>query len=335
MIPFTQLEQHFTKLSISHLPTPLEYAARMSSLLGIELMIKRDDCTGLAGGGNKTRKLEYLLADAQQQQADTLITIGGIQSNHARQTAAAAAKFGFDCELILQDVAGTPSDSYANNGNILLDSLCGATLHRLGVDDDGQQWAEQRFQTLQAAGKRPYLIPVGGSNVIGSLGYVQCAYELLQQLKQQQYQVDQIIVATGSAGTQAGLLAGLIAAESDIPVLGINVSRAATEQNLLVSQLLRQVLQTLQLDPALAADRVHTNGDYYGPGYGISTPASEAAIKLLAQREGILLDPVYTGKAMAGLIDLVNTGQLATNSKVLFLHTGGSQALFAYRACFN
>jgi L-cysteate sulfo-lyase len=335
MIPFTQLEQLFTKLSISHQPTPLEYAARMSSLLGIELMIKRDDCTGLAGGGNKTRKLEYLLGDAQQQQADTLITIGGIQSNHARQTAAAAAKFGFDCELILQDVAGAPSDSYANNGNILLDSLCGATLHRLSVNDDCQQLAQQRIQALHLAGKRPYFIPIGGSNVIGSMGYVQCAYELLQQLKQQQYKVDQIIVATGSAGTQAGLLAGLIAAGSDIPVLGINVSRPAAEQNQLVSQLLRQVLQTLQLDPALAIDRVQTNGNYYGPGYGISTSASEAAIKALAQREGILLDPVYTGKAMAGLIDLVNTGQLAANSKVLFLHTGGSQALFAYRSCFN
>ncbi|CAM3927618.1 D-cysteine desulfhydrase family protein [Rheinheimera salexigens] len=335
MIPFAQLSQNFTKLVLSHQPTPLEVAARMSSLLGIKLLIKRDDCTGLAGGGNKTRKLEYLLADAQKHQADTLITIGGIQSNHARQTAAAAAKFGFDCELILQDVAGAPTDNYSENGNILLNSLCGATVHKLSINDDCQQFAQQRINELTSTGKKPYLIPIGGSNVIGSMGYVQCAYELVQQINQQQHRVDHIVLATGSAGTQAGLLAGLIAADSDIPVLGINVSRPVTEQNPLVEQLLRQVLQALQLDPALAKNRVHTNGDYYGEGYGISSSVSESAIKLLAQQEGLLLDPVYTGKAMAGLIDLVHSGQLKPNSTVLFLHTGGSQALFAYRSCFN
>jgi D-cysteine desulfhydrase/L-cysteate sulfo-lyase len=322
------------RLTISHQPTPLEVAPRLSAHLGCEIFIKRDDCTGLAGGGNKARKLEYLLADAKYHGADILLTIGGLQSNHARQTAAAAAKFGFDCELILQDVAGTPKTNYQDNGNLLIDQLCGAQIHHLRLEDDCQAFAAARIAALKAEGRKPYLIPIGGSNVIGSLGYVRCAQELLQQIREQEMQVDQIVMATGSAGTQAGLLAGLILEYATIPVLGINVSRPQHAQETMVTELLQNTLLYLGRDPVLAYGRVHTNGDYFGTGYGIPTSEMQQAVRLCAQLEGLLIDPVYTGKAMAGLMDLCAKGVIAQGSRVLFLHTGGSQALFAYQEIF-
>lgn len=322
------------RISISHAPTPLEFAPNLSKTLGCQLFFKRDDCTGLAGGGNKTRKLEYLLADAKQQQADTLVTIGGLQSNHARQTAAAAAKFGYACELVLQEVAGTPEADYHNNGNLLLDQLFGAKLHLLKLSEDCTAYTAALMARLEREGKRPYLIPIGGSNAIGSLGYVRCAIEILQQLEQKKIQIDQIVLASGSAGTQAGLLAGLIATQSDIPVLGITVSRSGEAQQALVDSLLREILTQLGLDPTLANGRVFANGNYYGAGYGIPTESMIAAVKQTAQLEGLLLDPVYTGKAMAGLMDLCAQGVIAPGSRLLFLHTGGSQGLFAYREIF-
>lgn len=320
---------------ISHQPTPLEGAPRLSKQLGIELFIKRDDCTGLAGGGNKTRKLEYLLADARAQGADTLVTIGGLQSNHARQTAAAAARFGFDCELVLQQVAGTPVTDYANNGNMLLNQLCAAKIHQLPLQQDPLSYAQQLCQQLQQQGKTPYLIPVGGSNVTGSLGYVRCALEIVEQLEQSGQWPDQIVVATGSAGTQAGLLGGLLLAGISIPVLGITVSRPAAEQIALVTGLLQQLLPVLGLQPSVASDIVLANGDYYGPAYGVATPAGIQAVQRLASTEGVLLDPVYTGKAMAGLIDLTHKGVIAQGNRQLFIHTGGSQALAAYASVFQ
>jgi L-cysteate sulfo-lyase len=324
-----------SRLVISHGPTPFEYAPRLSNFLDTQLFIKRDDCTGLAGGGNKTRKLEYLLADAKNKQADTLITIGGLQSNHARQTAAAAAKFGFACELVLQDVAGTPKTNYHDNGNMLLDQLCGAQIHLLRLQQDCSAYAAELMARLTSEGKRPYLIPIGGSNVIGSLGYVRCALEILQQLRNENQTIDQIVLATGSAGTQAGLLAGLIMAGSAIPVLGICVSRSGVAQQTLVSGLLQELLSYLGLDPALAEGRVFANGDYYGEGYGMATASMVSAVKQCAQLEGLLLDPVYTGKGMAGLIDLCQQGVIAQGSRQMFLHTGGSPGLFAYQEEFK
>ncbi|BBB31613.1 D-cysteine desulfhydrase [Neptunomonas japonica] len=321
----------FPRMVISHGPTPLEAMPRLSQALGCNLFIKRDDCTGLAGGGNKTRKLEYLLAAARDAGADTLITIGGLQSNHARQTAAAAAKFGFACELVLEDVEGTPKQDYYNNGNILLDKLFGATIHAVAEGVDSVAFADQLMARLIDAGKKPYLIPVGGSNEVGSLGYVRCANEILAQIVEQGITVDQIVLASGSAGTQAGLLAGLIAAGADIPVLGIAVSRDTQAQQALVQALLEKTLQHMGLDPALANGRVIADGGYYGAGYGITTPATIEAVKMSAEQEGVLLDPVYTGKGMAGLIDKCRTGAFSAKQNVLFLHTGGSQGLFAYR----
>ncbi|MEP1742914.1 MAG: D-cysteine desulfhydrase family protein [Kangiellaceae bacterium] len=342
--------KHIPRIKLTHSPTPLEYAPRLSELLGIELWIKRDDCTGLGGGGNKTRKLEFLLADAQSKCADTLVTLGGIQSNHARQTAAAAAKFGFDCELVLQAVEGTPRSNYMNNGNILLDKLFGSKIHTLSDDQDIEEFAQGLMQQLSDHGKLPYLIPIGGSNSIGSLGYVQCVYELLDQLSTDAIECseedqngrvnfDRIILATGSAGTQAGLLAGLIATNDQTEVLGINVSRPSSEQDPLVYQLLKQVMADLNFDPKKVSEsmlraRVKTNGDYYGEGYGQVTEAMLEAVKTCAELEGLLLDPVYSGKAMAGLFDLCRKGEIAAGSRVMFLHTGGSVGLFAYQEAF-
>jgi len=322
------------RVNITHTPTLLERLPRLSNELGCNLFVKRDDCTGLAGGGNKARKLEYLIADAQQQGADILVTVGGFQSNHARQTAAAAAKFGFDCELILEDVVGTPKADYYNNGNMLLDGLLGAKDHRLTPDEDCNDYAEALIDRLKSEGRKPYFIPMGGSNVIGSLGYVRCANEILQQVVTENIQIDQIVLATGSAGTQAGLLAGLIAANVDIPVLGITVSRTTEDQQQLVDTLLRKILSHLGINPNKAQGRVVTNGHYYGEGYGIPTSSMITAVKRCAKLEGLLLDPVYTGKAMAGIIDLCAKGVIEKNSHQLFLHTGGSQGLFGYREIF-
>jgi L-cysteate sulfo-lyase len=322
------------RVEIIHSPTPLEFAARLSADLNCKVFFKRDDCTGLAGGGNKARKLEYLLADAQQQGADTLVTVGGLQSNHARQSAAAAAKFGYSCELVLEDVAGTPKSDYYQNGNVLLDNLFGARLHRLALGDDLHVYTQRLMEKLIDEGRKPYLIPLGGSNVIGAYGYVRCADEILQQLASQDLYVDQIVLATGSAGTQAGLIAGLIGANIDIPVLGICVSRTTEAQQALVSALLSDILQDMGLDADLALGRVRCNGNYVGDGYGIVTKGMLSAVKRCAQLEGLLLDPVYTGKAMAGFMDLCAQGVIKQGSRQLFLHTGGSQGLFAYREVF-
>lgn len=347
--------KHIPRVNLTHSPTPLEFAPRLSELLGIELWIKRDDCTGLGGGGNKARKLEFLIADAQSKGADTLVTLGGIQSNHARQTASAAAKFGFGCELILQAVEGTPKTNYSNNGNVLLDQLFGANIHRLLGEQDIKLYGKGLMQQLSDSGKSPYLIPVGGSNSIGSLGYVHCVDELLTQLNTDAVDsgylrengehaarcayFDQIILATGSAGTQAGLLAGLIAKNDTTKVLGINVSRPSSEQEPLVYQLLKQVVADLKLEPEIVREstlrsRVNTNGDYYGDGYGQVTEGMLEAVKTCAELEGLLLDPVYSGKAMAGLFDLCRKGEIPAGSRVMFLHTGGSAGLFAYQEVF-
>ncbi len=348
--------KHIPRVTLAHCPTPLEYAPRLSKMLGVELWIKRDDCTGLAGGGNKTRKLEFLLADAQSKGADTLVTLGGIQSNHARQTAAAAAKFGFNCELVLQAVAGTPKSNYSNNGNVLLDHLFGVNIHTLSEQQDVDQYAEDLLRQLSAAGRKPYLIPIGGSNSIGGLGYVKCAEEIIKQLNCDAIQTivpksyeshknaseyfDQIILATGSAGTQAGLLAGLIANNVQTSVLGINVSRQSAEQDPLVHQLLKQVVVNLnlsekQISESSLRQRVATNGNYFGEGYGQVTDKMLEAVRTCAELEGLLLDPVYTGKAMAGLFDLCRKGEIEQGSRVMFLHTGGSTGLFAYQEVFD
>lgn len=322
------------RVSLSHSPTPLEAMPKLSKLLNRNIFVKRDDCTGLSGGGNKTRKLEYLVADALAANADTLVTVGGIQSNHARQTAAAAAKFGLKCELVLEDVKGTPKFDYYHNGNILLNNLLGATVHRLSEEENCTDYADELMNELQAKGKNPYFIPMGGSNEIGSLGYIQCAQEIISQINEQKIALDHIVLATGSAGTQAGLLAGLILAGVDIPVLGVCVSRPENEQVDIVTALLKKTLTLIGLDPKLVKNRVFANGNYYGDGYGIPTDKMIEAVRLCAQNEGLILDPVYTGKGMSGLIDLCRTDVFDEKDNILFIHTGGSQGIYAYQEIF-
>ncbi|MGS2721356.1 D-cysteine desulfhydrase [Paraglaciecola aestuariivivens] len=325
----------FPRVSLGHGPTPLEKLPRLSAHLGVNIWVKRDDCTGLAGGGNKTRKLEFLLADAQQQGADTIITLGGLQSNHARQTAAAAAKLGLDCQLVLEDVKGAPQQDYYHNGNILLDQICGATIHKVAPAQSSEQVLKALVSELKQQGKHPYVIPMGGSNALGSLGYVACAEEIVSQSASQKLTFDHIVLASGSAGTQAGLLAGLIAQQQSTAVLGVCVSRPAQEQEALVYALLQQTLALLKLDEPNSQSKVKANGDYVGQGYGICTQSMLDAVQLVARLEGLLLDPVYTGKAMAGLIALCQQAVFKPQQNILFLHTGGSQGLFAYSEVFK
>jgi L-cysteate sulfo-lyase len=328
--------ERFARLPLAHLPTPLETMPRLSDALrGPRLWIKRDDCSGLAGGGNKTRKLEYLLGEAMAQGAGSVLTAGAVQSNHARQTAAAAAKLGLDCHLLLEQEVQGMGPEYAQSGNVLVDRLCGARLHFIPKGSDAKTALEALANELRAQGARPYAIPVGGSSPRGSLGYVRCAAELLEQSRDVGVEMDLVVVASGSAGTQAGLLAGFAALGAAVPVLGVCVSRPAREQEEKVRALARETLDLLETKAELWPRQVQANGDYVGEGYGVPTEAMVAAVELTARLEGILLDPVYTGKAMAGLIDLVGNGRLEDKRNVVFLHTGGALGLFAYPSAFE
>lgn len=326
----------FPRLHFAHLPTPLEPMPRLTEALGgPQLWIKRDDCTGLAGGGNKTRKLEFLMGQAVSDGADTIITQGATQSNHARQTVAIASKLGLRTELILEDRVGTDSQDYNYNGNVLLDHILGANLHYVVSGTDMNEAMELMAIELEREGRRCYVIPGGGSNATGALGYVNAALELAQQANDQGLDIDCLVHATGSAGTQAGLVAGMVGARTGIPVLGIGVRAPDAVQHANVLKLANLTTGLLGVGAVVQEDDVRVNCAYVGDGYGVSTASSLEAIDLLAKTEGILLDPVYSAKGMAGLIDLIRRGEFHTHQNVVFLHTGGSQALFAYRAEFN
>jgi L-cysteate sulfo-lyase len=327
---------HFPRLRFAHLNTPLEPMERLSRHLGgPRLWIKRDDCTGLSTGGNKTRKLEFLLGDALEKGADTIITQGATQSNHARQTAAAAAKFAMACHLLLEDRTGNPSPDYTLNGNVLLDRLHGATVSRRPGGADMNAEMETLASDLRAKGGKPYIIPGGGSNPVGALGYVNAALELVSQANDLGLKIAHVVHATGSAGTQAGLVAGLMAMNSAIPVLGIGVRAPREKQEQSVFDLACRTADHMGLSGIIKRNHIVANCDYVGAGYGLPTPGMREAVKLVARTEGILLDPVYTGKGMDGLIDQVDKGFFAKNSDVVFLHTGGSAALFGYPGEFD
>lgn len=326
----------FPRLKIAHLPTPLEPLPNLTRLLGgPELWIKRDDCTGLGTGGNKTRKLEFLAAEALAQGADTLITQGAVQTNHGRQTAAIAARLGLRCILLLEHRVATDDPDYLRNGNVLLDRLFGAELRELPGGTDMNAAMEPVAEEVRRAGGRPYTIPGGGSNEVGALGYVGCALELVHQANERGLVIDHIVHATGSAGTQAGLVAGLAAMNARIPVLGIGVRAPRDRQEANVHALACRVAEKLGLSGGIDRAAVVANCDYVGEGYGLPTPAMVEAVQLFARHEGILLDPVYTGKAAAGLIDLCRKGFFAKGANVVFLHTGGAAGLHAYRRVFE
>ena len=320
----------FPRRRYTHGFTPIEAMPRLSAALGgPQLFIKRDDLLGLAAGGNKTRKLEFLVADALSQGADTLITVGAPQSNHCRLTLAAAAKEGLACRLIIEErVAGTFSTEALGN-NLLFDLMGAANIRVVPLGSDLAAEMDKDAAAVRAAGGKPYTIVGGGSNPLGALGYAACAAEIVTQAFDMGVPFDRIVVASGSAGTHAGILAGLAALNAGIPVIGINVRRPRAEQEGNVHKL---ALATSALlgTPAPTREDVVALDDWVGPGYSLPTADMVAAVRLLAASEGILLDPVYSGKARAGLIGLVLSGQFAPDERLLFIHTGGSPSLHAY-----
>ncbi len=325
------LLSRFPRVTLAHLPTPLEHLPRLTHFLGgPDIYVKRDDCTGLGTGGNKTRKLEFLMAHALQQKATAVITQGAVQSNRARQTAAAACKLGLKCELVFEQRVGDATDAYRNSGNVLLDRIYGARIREVPKGSDMTAALDDVAAELRAQGETPYIIPGGGSNPIGALGYVDCAMELVSQANRDRIPVDCIVHATGSAGTQAGLVTGLKAMHSNIPVLGIGVNAPRDVQELRVYKLACETAEYIGAPDVVLRDDVVANCDYVGEGYGIPTDEMNAAVLLLARLEGILFDPVYSGKGLAGMMDLARRGQLNNARHVVFIHTGGSAGLFGY-----
>jgi L-cysteate sulfo-lyase len=320
-----------SRFQLADLPTPLQWMNRLSGALsGPQIWIKRDDQTGLATGGNKTRKLELLIADALVQDADVVLTVGAVQSNHCRQTAAAAARTPLGCVLVLRGEA-PPRDQWT--GNLLLDHLLGARICWSG-DTDPLDALQAAAEAERAAGRKPYVIPYGGSNPVGAAAYALAFEELWQQLEAwsdcQPLRFDRIVFASSSGGTQAGLIIGAKACGYQGQVLGISVGKTGAHLRETVSALLAPTAARLGLDLDLSPKDVHVNDQYLGGGYAVLTDAEREAVRLVAELEGILLDPVYTGKAMAGLMDMIRRGEIRANETVLFWHTGGIPALFAY-----
>jgi L-cysteate sulfo-lyase len=319
------LADHLPRISLGHLPTPLEELPRLTKALGgPRLLIKRDDQTGLASGGNKTRKLEFTVAEALRQGADTLITVGGVQSNHCRQTAAAAARCGLRCIVVLCGHA--PS---AWNGNLLLDHLLGAQVLFSG-DRTREEVAAEVATEQRAAGHRPQVIPVGASNEIGAVGFVAAIEELDSQLRERKLSVDRVVFASSSFGTQAGLCVGAKAIGFKGQLAAIAIDCPRTELQAGVVAIAGPTFRRLGVDMSLTPEEVVAYDGYLGAGYAIMGEPEREAISLMARCEGILLDPVYTGRAMAGVIDLIRKGEFGRDETILFWHTGGSAALFAY-----
>lgn len=325
---------HIPRREYTHGATPIEYLNNLSELLnGPDIFIKRDDYLGLAGGGNKTRKLEFLVADALKNNADTLITCGAVQSNHCRLTLSAAKKEQLDCRLVLEERVEKSYNPKANGNNFLYNLLNVDDITVVPGGSDMLSEMEKVAEQVYAEGKKPYIIPMGGSNEIGAIGYVACAKEINQQLFESSTDIDYIITPSGSAGTHAGLLIGM--RDNNIPIVGISVNNEKSVQEENIYKLVQRTSDYLNLKNKIDKSSVKVFDDYIGPGYSLPTDDMKEAVELLAQREGILLDPVYTGKAMAGLIDLIRQGYFKQGEKVLFMHTGGSPALFNYSSLFQ
>ena len=321
----------FPRVRLFPAPTPLERLDNLSRHLGgPEIWIKRDDCTVVATGGNKVRKLEWLIGEARAQGATHVVTQGAVQSNHVRQTAAVARRFGMTCIALLEHRIETNDRDYLNSGNVLLDKLFGCAIEYRPAGLDMNAEAEAKGAALRDAGENAYVIPGGGSNRVGALGYVSCAQELMQQADEMGLRIDQVVTATGSAGTHAGLVVGLQGMNADVPVLGIGVRLPRPQQEANVHRLAEATADYVGVRGGIPRESVVANCDYVGAGYGIPTVGMAEAVQMLAREEGILLDPVYSGKAMAGLIDLIRQGAIGAGQTVVFLHTGGAVGLFGY-----
>jgi len=312
--------------------TPIEYMPNLTKLLGgAELYIKRDDLLGLAAGGNKTRKLEFLVADALAQGADTLITFGAVQSNHCRLTVAAAAKEGLDCRLVLEERVAGSYDPKASGNNFLYQLLGVEKITVIKDGEDGDAAMQAFADDLLKQGRKGYIIPGGGSNATGSLGYVNCAEEILSQTMVMGLPLDAIVTSSGSGGTHAGLITGLVGNNANIPLHGISVRGKTAPLTEKYHGLANRTAEKLGLAGGVPRSDIIIHDGYVGPGYSLPTDAMIEAVQLFARHEGILLDPVYTGKTAAGLIDLVRNGTFKPGDKILFIHTGGSPALYAYQ----
>lgn len=325
----------YTRVSLAHAPTPLEPMPNLTAALGgPTLYVKRDDCTGLALGGNKARQLEYYFGAAVDKKADTILITGAVQSNFVRQAAAAARKLGMAIHIQLEDRVGGQGELYQKSGNVVLDQLLGAVIHRfpVGEDESAADANLQRIATgLRAQGSTPYIIHLGTDHPpLGALGYVDAALEFLQQLTASPIDPDAVIVPSGSAATHSGFLAGLRLGSSDLTVRGVCVRRNAALQHARVIQRVTEVGGMIGLGKAVPPDQVLVDDTWLGPGYGTVTPAVTEAMELAARTEGLILDPVYSARTMAGLIGMVRRGDFRPSQTVVFLHTGGAPALFGY-----
>jgi len=325
--------EKFERIKLGHFPTPIEHLKNISKYLGgPNIFIKRDDCTGLATGGNKTRKLEFLIPDAIKNKAELVVTVGAVQSNHARQTAAACTLMGLKCLIILEQRVKNTPEIYMNSGNVFLNKLFGADVKVCPKNENFLEYSEKVIKDLKSKGTNVYFIPGGGSNSIGALGYVECLNEIIKE--NNKYNFSHIVHATGSSGTQAGLLAGRKYFNCNIPVIGICIRYdKATQINRVYTEA-KKACEKLQCN-ILDKSEVIVYDEYIGPGYGEPSDSMIEATKLLAKKEAILLDPVYSGKGFAGLIGLIKNKKFTKNDNVLFIHTGGAVSLSAYEWAFN
>ncbi len=332
-----KIENGFQKFRLLDRATTIQPLEKLNKELnGIEVYVKRDDVMGMGLGGNKLRKLEYLLGDAIQKDSDVLITSGGIQSNHARLTAVAASYAGLEYEIVLTQPVPKDDSAYMENGNILLERILDAKMHILPKGADTQQFIDQRVSELQAEGKKAYTIPLGGSSPIGCLGYVSCFQEIVTQSKEFNIHFNTVVIPNGSGGTHAGLLAGLKASG----VQGVHIKSytvlapLVTATNITYDKT-KATLQLIDKNIPVSKEDIDINADFLGAGYGIPTDEMIKTVKLLARTEGIFLDPVYSGKAFAGMLSDIHAGKFENCSKILFILTGGTPGLFAYGPTFT
>ena len=323
----------FPRKSFSVGTTPIEKLERLCGQLGgPNIYVKRDDMYGiLQPGGNKTRKLEFLLGEAMQQGSDTIITCGAVQSNHCRLTIAAAVKLGMECHLVLEERLPGSYSPEASGNNLHYRLLGAKSISVVQAGTDLGAVMQEKAEGLKKEGRNPYIIPTGGSNPVGALGYAACAQEVVQQLFEMNLKIDHVVLTSGSSGTHAGFLVGIRALSVRVPVVGISISKKAELQRPLVHDLAVRLAEKIGAVEPTNEDVV-VYDDYIGEGYSIPTQGMVDAVKLLAATEALILDPVYTGKAMHGLLDLVQKGKFASGENILFLHTGGATALYAYKA---
>ena len=332
------LSERFSRKTLLDSPTPIQRLSRLEREVGtkVRLYVKRDDLMGLGGGGNKLRKLEFLLGDAISQGSDTFITVGGLQSNHARLSAAAAAYIGMACELVLTQVVPRSDEAYRRNGNILLDEIFGAKIHLISGTENALDFATDRAKALKSEGRRPYLAGSGGSSPVGCLGYANCALEIMEQQQKIEGGFTRIIVPNGSSGTHAGLAAGFASVGMNpARISSYAVLNPARKTQLSTHELAEAALTLLDPTKSIDLDAINVSDDQLGDGYGIPTSEMLDAVRIMARTQGLLLDPVYTGKAFAGVLAAVRGGAYEPGEAILFLMTGGLPGLFAYQTAFE